>query len=276
MELIEQISNFLNRPMPLWEDALTSMLVLDKSQQLNLIEVDYSIENCVLGQEKTKALIFDIAGTEIKIEAPTDTLNNFYESHGLEPLSGLQIQKLHVDAKISDALNMLTLIPSISDFLNCIVKSVQIIRPENEETDISYSHPEIPFSIFVSVCETSSLCSTLRVAESILHEAMHLKLTLIENILPLIKPYSGNVFFSPWRDEKRPARGVLHGLFVFRAILDYFTTIKDVPEIFAERPYIESRIAQIKTDLSHLRDFATCVDLTKDGAILTTNLLPLN
>ncbi|WP_316828763.1 aKG-HExxH-type peptide beta-hydroxylase [Pedobacter miscanthi] len=274
MELIEQVSNFLNRPMPLWENGLTSLLVLDKSQQLNLIKADYNIENCVLRQVKTKALIFDIAGTEIKIEAPTDTLNNFYDSHGLEPLSELLIHKLGVDTKISDTLNMLALIPAISDFLKNIVKTIQVIRPENEETDISYSHPEIPFSIFVSVCEASSLRSTLRVAESILHEAMHLKLTLVENILPLIQPFSGNVFFSPWRDEKRPARGVLHGLFVFRAILDYFTTIIDRPEVKPERPYIESRIAQIKTDLSQLKDFASCIDLTKDGAILTKNLLP--
>jgi hypothetical protein len=276
LNLTEHVSDFLSRPIPLWETDLTSRLVLNKWQQLNLTETNYSIENCVLGQVTAKAAIFDIPGTEMKIEASTNTLNGFYDNHGLEPLNVSVTNNLDGNRKISDALIILHLIPSISDFLNCIVKTVLIIRPENEETDISYSHPEIPFSIFVSVCETSSLRSTLRVAESILHEAMHLKLTLIENALPLIKPFSGDVFFSPWRDEKRPARGVLHGLFVFRAILDYFTAIKESPEIKTEHPYIESRIAQIKTDLSQLKDFASCIDLTKDGAILTANLLPLN
>lgn len=276
MKLIEQISNFVNNPMPLWENDLNSLLVLEKSQQPNLVETDYSIENCVLGQGKTHVILFDIPGSKIKIETPTDVLNNFYESHGLEPLNTTQIYELQADKKVSDALNILALVPSIANFLSCIVKTVQIIRPDNEETDISYSHPEVPFSIFVSVCETTSLRSTLRVAESILHEAMHLKLTLVENILPLVNPFTGNVFFSPWRDEKRPARGVLHGLFVFKAILDYFTLVKNLVELKAERTYIESRIGQIKTDLLHLKDFASCIDLTKDGAILTKNLLPLS
>jgi hypothetical protein len=254
--LTEEVRNFLNKPAPLWENELTTLLVLNRLQSI--------------GQRGGKT--FAIKGTILKIEVPDGSNRDFYDEHGLEPEVITEI----TNQKIEYAVSILALVQPIAHFLNIIVKTVQIIKAEEEETDISYSHPELPFSIFLSVCKDSSLRSTLRVAESLLHESMHLKLTLIENVMPLVKPFTGNVFFSPWRDEKRPAGGVLHGLFVFRAILDYFEAIIDEPKVQAERTYIEKRISQVKTDLSELRDFINCNDLTKDGAILTANLLPSN
>jgi HEXXH motif-containing protein len=254
--LTEEVRDFLNKPTPLWENELTTLLVLNRSHSIG----------------KPGGKTINIRGAVLKIELPDASSRDFYDKHGLEAEAVTEI----TNQKIEYAVNTLALVQPITDFLNSIVKTVQIIKAEEEDTDISYSHPELPFSIFLSVCKDSSLRSTLRVAESLLHESMHLKLTLIENVMPLVKPFTGNVFFSPWRDEKRPARGVLHGLFVFRAILDYFEVIKDEPKIQQERGYIEKRISQIRTDLSQLEHFAICNDLTIDGATLTKNLLPSN
>lgn len=280
LTLFEQVGDFLNGPVPLWENKLTSSLTLHTWSELHSLNVtgadQYSVASCILKQAGTQVDTVAIAGTTMKIEIPSEELHEFYTAHGLELIPAIGIKNLHADRKIADAFNLLALIKPISVFLQTIIKTVQIIQPQDDETDISYSHPEIPFSIFLSVCADSSLRSTLRVAESILHEAMHLKLTLIENVQPLVEPFDGNVYFSPWRNEKRPARGVLHGLFVFRALLDYFSEIKNYPEIQPEFAYVEKRIRQIKTDLSQLKDFASCDDLTTSGANLTKNLLPSN
>jgi hypothetical protein len=234
LNLTRQVRDFLYKPAPLWENELTTLLVLNRSHSID--------------QRGGKTIA--IKGTVLKIEVPDGSNRDFYDEHGLEAEAVTEI----TNQKIEYAVNILALVQPIADFLNSIVKTVQIIKAEEEETDISYSHPELPFSIFLSVCKDSSLRSTLRVAESLLHESMHLKLTLIENVMPLVK----------------------HGLFVFRAILDYFEVIKDEPKVQQERGYIEKRISQIRTDLLQLDHFAICNDLTIDGATLTKNLLPSN
>jgi len=255
-------------------------LVTKKWQELGLRNItgptDYSIERCILQDLILPIDTIPIPNNNIKIALPTNTLTDFYTEHGLLPLSQTKTSFKETVNNLDSALNCLALVKPVSLFLNSIIQTIQVIKADDEETDISYSHPEIPFSIFASICSDNTLRSNLRVAESILHEALHLKLTLIEDQIPLIKPFDGNLYFSPWRDEKRPARGVLHGLFVFKGILDYFKIIINRAEVQLECNYIESRINQITTDIFSLQAFISCSDLTKDGATLTANLLPLN
>lgn len=48
--------------------------------------------------------------------------------------------------------------------------------------DVSHSTPVLPLSIFVSVPGADERHAELRLAESIIHEAMHLQLTFIESL----------------------------------------------------------------------------------------------
>jgi HEXXH motif-containing protein len=113
------------------------------------------------------------------------------------------------------------------------------------------------------------------VAESILHESMHLKLSLIEQIVPLVKPDTGNRYYSPWRDEPRPAHGVMHGLFVFRAVFDFFRSLNGQTRA-SIKDHLDFRQEQIIEEFRQLDQFDRCPDLTSDGAILIKNLLPLS
>lgn len=272
------IQDYLEKPLPLWENEITQLLVTQKwtelAKQSQIVPSTYTIAGCVIKNKEnvTEDNLSLATNSYIKIALPSNDLNGFYEEHGIEPMDNTTVKSSDEIAKVITALNILKYIEPAHDFILKIVKSVQLIKAEYSETDISYSHPEIPFSIFFSVCEEVSIISDLRVAESILHEAMHLKLTLIEDIVPLIVPNAKGLYFSPWRDEPRPARGVLHGLFVFKALLDFFKAIMETN--VAEKVYIQSRINQIKEDLFQLKNFVSCPDLTKDGAILTANLLP--
>lgn len=279
VEIRKIIQDYLEQPLPLWKNEVTQLLVDYKwdalAKQSQIAPNIYTITGCIIKDKNVSEtnLSFPVTNSNIKIELPSDDLKEFYEKHGIEPAAISTIESANEITKISSALRMLQHIEPVHNFILKIVQSIQLIKAEYPDTDVSYSHPEIPFSIFFSVCDEISMISDLRVAESILHEAMHLKLTLIENIVPLIVPDAKGLYFSPWRDEPRPARGVLHGLFVFKALLDFFESI--IKTSVTEKEYIQSRINQIKNDLFQLKDFALCPDLTKDGAVLVKSLMKI-
>ena len=82
--------------------------------------------------------------------------------------------------------------------------------------------------------------------EAILHEAMHLQLSLIERYIPLIESTGETkLYYSPWRNEARPARGVLHGLFVFRAIYEFFSILIVHPQSVSVKFYVNKRLENI-------------------------------
>jgi hypothetical protein len=67
--------------------------------------------------------------------------------------------------------------PTLSRSIGWPLRSLHVADPE---FDISHSDPEVPFSIFVSVPGVDEPYGPLRLAEQIVHECMHLQLTLIE------------------------------------------------------------------------------------------------
>ncbi len=102
--------------------------------------------------------------------------------------------------------------PGLAASVASLARILHVIQVEDDDFDKSYSEPDLPFSIFVSVPEARRSDATLRVAESIVHETMHLQLTLVERRVPLVNPASEAQFYSPWRGTDREASGVLHAL----------------------------------------------------------------
>lgn len=282
MELATQIHKFIEYPFPLWETNLTKLLIQHKWSDLQKHgldgPVDYStsrvwLKNPVIEQSKRIAL----AGNDMFLELPAfHLLQSFYDEHGLELLTENEIEADAALLKLNNALSVLRLIEPAYECITNLVRSIHILRQPDEEIDVSYSHPEIPFSIFLSVCEDDSTISNLRVAESILHEAMHLKLTLIENIVPLVQPNTTSLHYSPWRDEERPVRGVLHGLFVFRSIGGFYKELYKMNKLLEAEDYLGTRISQIKNEIELLKDFPASLGLTEAGANLVTSLSPWN
>jgi HEXXH motif-containing protein len=262
MKIHEAIERYLAQPFPLWETELTGLLTGHFSEVPPTIQLP-SAERWPLKRSSAE---------QIWLEAPSMTpLAPFYDDCGLTPVSDSALVAADAPAKLEHALQLLDIANGPYDCVTQLVRSIQILVSEDEEVDVSYSHPEISDVIFVSVCRDDSPHSQARVAESILHESMHLKLTLIERLVPLVKPNTGNTYFSPWRDEKRPARGVLHGLFVFRTILDFLRMIAGSQSSIAD--YVQKRQKQIIQEIGQLEHFDNCPDLTAEGATLVKNLL---
>ncbi len=283
MNLLETVYNYIDNPYPLWKSEITTALVSDKLESLKMnglphreeYSTSWSINNNFANTIR-QSVAEDSEFGNVYLEAPSDNLSPFYQEHGLIPNTYYDTILGSDKNELKKAFDTIGLIePALTDVTK-LVRCIQVLEQPDPEIDVSYSHPNSPFSIFVSVCNQSSNISNLRVAESIIHEAMHLKLTLIENVLPLVEPFKGKLYYSPWRDEKRPAQGVLHGAFVFRVVHDFYKSISKHDFSDDTTNFINERRNQIVYEISQLKRFTSCNDLTENGAILAKNLLPLN
>lgn len=174
---------------------------------------------------------------------------------------------------LKDALGIINEVPSLLKTVCTLVRSLHVIKPEDANYDMSFSEPRVPFSVFVSVPEKRIANDAMRVAEAIVHEAMHLQLTLIEKSIALSVVSPGE-FFSPWKEEYRTAQGVLHGLYVFCVVDRFLRSLSAKPgrSAFKSR-YVIGRQNQIALQVSAIRDFQECKDLTRVGAAFASQLI---
>lgn len=282
--LRSRIQAWCLRPSNLWDCETTTLLVRREWKILRTRfswnPDNYSTAGYILNTPTFVASKKPIStwanGNQIYLEAPSpNELNSFYIENNLSPVSKDEQHLVTAVGKLDDALKILDSVPSVVDCISQLVRVIGILKASSLEEDVSYSHPEIPFSIFVSICDKPSFDASARVAESILHEAMHLRLSLIQKEVKLLA--SGRrdraQCFSPWRQEERPANGVLHGIFVFRAILDFFQRLssKDHGDQIAD--YSDRRIKEISSQLAQVRDFCKSPALTATGAELARQLV---
>ena len=172
---------------------------------------------------------------------------------------------------LADALSLLDLVPTVWPTICELVRALHVIDPGSDETDVSFSDPSVPFSIFVSVPSTRSEIAALRVAEAILHESMHLHLTLMAQVVSLVQP-QGEVYYSPWWDEQRDSEGILQALYIFGVIQSFFSVIPAL-QSGKSNDYVASRKKQIEPQIMQARPFRMCDELTPEGATLVARLL---
>ena len=176
-----------------------------------------------------------------------------------------------VTHQLEEALSLLDLVPTVLPTVCTLVRSLHIIDPIGDETDVSFSDPALPFSIFVSVPRQWSEVAALRVAEAILHEAMHLQLTLVERVVPLVISQR-KLYYSPWRDDPRNSEGILQALYVF-GVIRSFLRVLSVRWSSPVNNYVADRITQINCEIEQAQHFRECNELSPDGVALVTRIL---
>lgn len=153
-----------------------------------------------------------------------------------------------------------------------LVRAIHVIEAPGPSYDISHSEPSIPFSIFVSV-PIGERHGTLRLAESLLHEALHLQLTLLERHVPMVLDTAATGY-SPWQQSQRPLSGLLHGLYVFAAIDQWLALLDAAPSTSSEdRIYLTRRRAEIAEEIADVATLADAPSLTPTGHHLASWLL---
>lgn len=194
---------------------------------------------------------------------------NFYT---LEELFIVETPNEMLDS-LGDAFDIISKIPSLFATVITLVKSVHLIKPEFDDYDVSFSEPNIPFSIFVSLPQQNNEINVLRVAEAIIHETMHLQLTLIQQLTQIFID-NKTQYFSPWKEEFRNPEGILHALYVFRIIEEFFKKYSHNRNFNAKLlNHLQTRQREIEKQISEIESFALCPDLTNVGRNFTKRLL---
>ena len=207
---------------------------------------------------------------ECRIEELPSPSRVRYERSGLAFPGSLSIET-HI-ATVRSALSLIALVPSLYATVAAYLRTLHVLQAPGTDFDVSHSDPEVPFSIFVSIPSVERE-GKLRLAESIIHECMHLQLTIIEAELPLV--CDRNVLiFSPWQQTARPLSGVLHALYVFSVIDAYFQALGQSCSLTRdERAFVTKRREQITQEVAQVADLANVEGLTNEGGVLVGQLL---
>ena len=204
----------------------------------------------------------------ISIEAVQQEWADSYRKAGISFYLSDEILERTILGCVEEALGIINQVPSLMGTVDALVRSLHVIKPDDPNHDVSFSEPDIPFSIFVSVPEERIANDALRVAEAIVHEAMHLQLTLIECVGCLVNSADGK-YFSPWRRERRRAGSILHGLYVFYVIhhfLGRLSAVGSCPQNWLR--HVRLRQREIGLQLDEIRSFQDCAELSAVGSIL--------
>lgn len=206
---------------PLWWPSLTNALVVAQSSGAELYSTGAQSTSGRTDESAfTDVWSRDGAGLRLRLEFLGRPQAKGFVARGLNLYEIDEMRESSCLQTLSEALTFVALVPSLGKTIQMLVKSMHLLRPDEPTIDTSFSEPRLPFSIFVSVPPSRIESDASRVAEAIVHEAMHLQLSLIERQVPLIEK-SRIATFSPWRGEIRDASGLLHALYVFRVVFDW-------------------------------------------------------
>lgn len=261
-----------------WYDGLAPVLAAQEWSQLarsGIEQVSYGAAR-VLRKDPNAVRLGNLMhrvglGRPVPLERYDAVMLARYGVIGLrEP--GSNFDPEYLEAELAHAMLLIDVVPGAGEVCRELVWSITPVDVEGSGYDTGYSDPALPFSIFIGAHAAEDCVPTIRLAESVLHEAMHLQLSLIEDSVPLIVG-NGEQRYSPWQRRPRPTQGILHGLYVFRVIQDWLGgLITDPARAKADIEHARIRIMQIEAECSELANVAASDDLTTDGRILAAAL----
>lgn len=284
-DLVESIkASVENRIGDPWFPELTSKLTAHAwdrlKQDTGLTPESYGTERVLTrNRDKPREIICFLRLPEpqdhsvIQIEGLSEECTCQYRKSGVSFYASDDTLDSNVLPCLEEAFAVLNRIPTLMQTIVALVRSIHLIKPDNSDHDISFSEPHVPFSIFVSVPHEPCVADTLRVAEAVVHEAMHLQLTLIEQQVPLTFSTSEK-YYSPWRNEYRNAQGILHAIYVFTAIARALDELRLNGVLALDgTSHIHKRCIEITEQFVKVQSFRPPLELTPAGAALVNRLM---
>ncbi|MGA9995656.1 MAG: HEXXH motif-containing putative peptide modification protein, partial [Pyrinomonadaceae bacterium] len=199
LDLASQVNSALTNPNAVpWLPELTSKLAgigWDALRDVGITINDYSTSRVLSDKACAPQNIIahlptfpgaEGANSTICLESLPADLAHHYHKAGISFYTPDEIKDTKVLSCLEDATSILNRVPTLMPTVATLVRALHLIKSEDDDYDVSFSEPDIPFSIFVSVPKRCVAIDALRVAEAIVHEAMHLQLTLIGQSIPLI------------------------------------------------------------------------------------------
>jgi hypothetical protein len=209
---------------------------------------------------------------KIMVECLRPAFTERYREYSLQFYSPDEILNSDLSSALSGAFKIISVVNGAAAAVTEVLSTIHILKPHSTEYDVSYSEPLLPFSIFVGIAPEAHVNRDIRLAESVVHECMHLQLSLIEDVVPLVAG-ANEVYLSPWRQETRPISGVVHALYVFRVIQDFFNGLLVSGGLKQDdRKYASRRIEEIDNEVAHVAGLSLGKELTAAGAALARRL----
>lgn len=102
---------------------------------------------------------------------------------------------------------------------------VLALKPLEKGNFINLSSSDFPGALICSVIDNS-----YRLADNFIHEFHHNRLFLIEQNNPLLldsveEDKINNIYYSPWRQDLRPLRGILHATYVYIPVAQFWLNV---------------------------------------------------
>ena len=115
------------------------------------------------------------------------------------------------------------------------------VVPVAEWATVSYSSAREPGVAYINV----KSAPLLRLAEDLVHESVHIRLHEIESRSTLVtKSGQAERFYSPWRREWRPLRGLLHAVCTFTAGAMFFDRMRNGPWTATRKRWLARRLLE--------------------------------
>lgn len=207
-----------------------------------------------------------IPGTNFGIEELPAALAHLAMDQGVSLMKTSELEEEYVCSIIESALALIEkCVPALFCSVRLLLRTLHIIESRGFGIDTSFSLPELPNSVFITIPQADEPDVVPRLAEAIVHEVLHLQLSLVERFRPIIRAGSmAESAYSPWRAEYRPVGGIIHGLFVFRCIEVMWSCVVDEPgsaiadfaharkeEIRRQRRCVHLKASDSLTDFGH-------------------------
>lgn len=162
--------------------------------------------------------------------------------------------------------------PTLVEEMRLISAEVQFVRDltADPEKIVSFSDNSVPGALYVSIKQGDHFVDAYDLADSLIHEHRHQKLYLLQRLLPLVIN-DAPLVSSPWREDLRPPSGLLHAVFVFTHLLEFWLYLSSQGKAINQNK-VNRQVKIIQSRL--LRGFATLrsTALTKLGFDLIERL----
>lgn len=211
-------------------------------------------------------------GPGVQVELLPEGVARRWRRVGLEFATEAEISAMGFPETLVGSLDLVRTVLPLRGTVAGVCRSLHVLVAPDRDFDVSYSDPSVPFSVFVSCPPPSERNRLERLAENIVHEALHLQLTLVESIESLVIDVPGETpVFSPWKNEWRSVRGLVHAVYVFGNLRCFWQYVAaDVPE-FAS--FARTRIETIDREMDATRQLVTNCSLTAMGRRLARSFL---
>lgn len=237
---------------------------------------DYSTARFIAGLDPVVLHTVGVSSSPVEsgvqVELLPEAVARDWLSRGLELATEASMSNMGFPRMLEKSLELIRTVLPLHGTVAGLCRSLHVLAASGRDVDVSCSDPSLPFSIFVSCPPAAERHRMERLAENIVHEALHLQLTLVETIESLVTddPNEPPVF-SPWRNEPRNVRGLVHAVYVFGNIRHFWKRVAaELPE---SSSFARSRIETIDNEMDAAKQLLGSRTLTTAGRRLATSFL---